>query len=172
MNEEILQTKRLVLRKITTADYRAICGILQDIEVMYAWEHAFCDDEVIAWINENIKRYERDGFSYFAVMEKISGAFAGVAGIIEEQAAGREYVGLAYIFKKAFWQQGFAFEAADACKRYAFDVLKVRELTAQIRPENIPSRKLAEKLGMTVKCKIIKTYRGTEMPHLLYSTEP
>ena len=169
MYGEILQTDRLVLRKIKHGDYKELCGILQDIEVMYAWEHAFTDNEVIAWTNENIDRYQKDGFSYFAVINKADGAFAGVAGIIKEKASGRDYIGLGYIFKKVFWKQGLAFEIVNACKNHAFEILHVKELTAQIRPDNAPSRNLAEKLGMSVKCKIVRIYKGKELPHLLYS---
>ena len=50
----ILETPRLCLRKIQTDDYKAISSILQDIDVMYAWEYAFSDQEVIQWIDENI----------------------------------------------------------------------------------------------------------------------
>ena len=169
MDGEILQTDRLVLRKIKTDDYKEVCGILQDIEVMYAWEHAFTDNEVIGWINENIDRYQRDGFSYFAAINKADGTFVGVAGIIKEKVNGKEYIGLGYIFNKTFWKQGLAFEVVNACKKYALEVLQVKELTAQIRPDNISSRKLAEKLGMVVKCEFIRNYKGKDIPHLLYS---
>ena len=37
----ILETERLLLREMTTADFEPLCGILQDPEVMYAYEHAF-----------------------------------------------------------------------------------------------------------------------------------
>lgn len=47
-------------------------------------------------------------------------------------------------------QENLAFESANACKNYAFRTLKISELTAQIRPENLSSRKVAEKLGMAV----------------------
>ena len=118
---------------------------------MYAWEHVFSNQEVIDWINENIMRYDRDGYSYWAVTEKSSGQLVGVCGIIAESADNENYVGIGYIiFNKAFWHQGLAFESANACKNYAICTLRISELTAQIRPENLSSRNLAEKLGMSV----------------------
>ena len=164
----VIETPRLILRKITIDDYLSISKILQDIEVMYAWEHAFSDKEVIDWINENIKRYNRDGYSYWAVIEKRIEKLVGVCGIIAESADNEDYIGIGYIFNKAFWHQGLAFESANACKRYAFRTLKISELTAQIRPENLSSRKVAEKLGMTVIKQFNRLYRGKQMPHLLY----
>lgn len=165
----ILQTPRLFLREIQTDDYPSICSILQDIDVMYAWKHAFSDEEVVQWIDENITRYHRDGYSYWAVMEKASDEFIGVTGLISEQADDEHYVGVGYIYKKSHWGNGYAFEAASACVDYAFHILHLNEITAQIRPENMASRKVAERLGMSIKKQFMKRYKNKDMPHLLYS---
>ena len=58
----ILETQRLSLREMTKDDFPALCKILQDAEVMYAYEHAFSDEEVVAWLDKNLTRYEKDGF--------------------------------------------------------------------------------------------------------------
>lgn len=42
----ILETERLYLRKLTQNDYAALAAILQNPRVMYAYEHAFSDEEV------------------------------------------------------------------------------------------------------------------------------
>lgn len=169
MSNSILETERLFLRKIKTDDYPLISKILKDIEVMYAWEYAFSDSEVNDWINENIMRYERDGYSYWAVIEKSSNKLIGVCGLILEQVDKESYVGIGYIFDKDYWGKGYAFESTLACINYGLNVLKIKEITAQIRPDNISSRKVAEKLGMTVKKKFVKNYNNKEIPHLLYS---
>ena len=170
-NHIILETSRLYLRKIQKNDDRLISEILQDIDVMYAWEHAFSNDEVADWINENRMRYEKDGYGYWAVIHKMSERLIGVCGLLKEQADYENYVGLGYIFNKDYWGRGYALESASACVDYAFHTLKVKELTAQIRPNNLPSRKVAEKLGMEVKKEFIKRYRGKEMLHLIYFLE-
>lgn len=41
----ILETERTYLRKIEQSDFSALCKILQDKEVMYAYEHAFSCEE-------------------------------------------------------------------------------------------------------------------------------
>ena len=56
--KRIVETERLFARELTNEDFSELSGILQDIEVMYAWEHSFSDDEVKEWINNNIKRYK------------------------------------------------------------------------------------------------------------------
>ena len=41
----VLETERLCLREMTREDYPDLCKILQDPEVMYAYEHVFSDEE-------------------------------------------------------------------------------------------------------------------------------
>lgn len=169
--DKILETERLVLRKIQEADFSEICDILQNEEVMYAWEHTFTDDEVREWIAEGIMRYDRDGFSYWAVINKTTNDLIGVAGIILEEAGGENHIGIGYIFDNAHWHKGYAYEAAAACVRYAFDSLGLKTITAQIRPTNASSIHVAEKLGMTVIRPFIRKYRGKDVPHLLYGLD-
>ena len=164
----ILETQRTYLRHIDQDDFNEVSAILGDIEVMYAWEHAFTDEEIRDWIAENILRYARDGHSYWAVVLKDTGRMIGVSGIFKEDADSEQYIGIGYIFHKAFWHQGFAFECAQACKNYAFDSLHIPFLTAQIRPDNTSSIKVAERLGMSVIKNFVRVYRGKSVPHILY----
>jgi RimJ/RimL family protein N-acetyltransferase len=87
---------------------------LQDIEVMYAWEHAFSDEEVSKWISENIERYETDGFSYFAAVEKETNRLIGVIGPLIEEIENRKCIGVAYILNKSYWNKGYAVEGVRA----------------------------------------------------------
>ncbi|MDQ5863211.1 MAG: GNAT family N-acetyltransferase, partial [Actinomycetota bacterium] len=47
------------------------------------------------------------------------------------------------------WGRGYATEAAAACKEFALDELDVVQLVAIIHPENVVSRRVAEKIGMS-----------------------
>ena len=164
----ILQTPRLYLRRIRRSDRPAISLILQDEKVMYAWEHAFSDDEVSDWIEQNLMRYDRDGYSYWAVIEKNTDKLIGLCGLLSEKAGDEVNLGIGYIFGRKYWHRGYAFESASACVKYAFDRLGVHQVTAQIRPENLPSVRVAEKLGMTARSQFIKKYKGKDMVHVLY----
>ena len=169
--DKILETDRLYLRKINQTDFPELCGILQNEAVMYAWEHTFTVDEVHAWIAECIMRYTRDGFSYWAVIEKASSNFIGVAGIIKEEADGEKCIGIGYIFNNAYWHKGYSYESASACIHYAFEHLGLDDITAQIRPTNTSSIRVAEKLGMTAIRPFVRKYRGKDVPHLLYERQ-
>ncbi|KKY00455.1 GCN5 family acetyltransferase [Paraclostridium benzoelyticum] len=169
METTILKTERLLFRKILKGDYSEIASILQDIEVMYAWEKTFLNEEVEQWIHENIKRYENEGYSYFLITEKMSGKTVGLAGPLIENIKEEKFIGIAYILKKEFWNKGYGTESAKECIRYAFEELNANEVIAQIRTNNINSQNVANRLNMKQVNKYIKIYEKKEMEHLIYS---
>lgn len=167
--EWVLTSERLDLKKITKEDFEQLCAILQDAEIMYAWEHTFDYDEVWEWIEKNLIRYANEGFSYFAAIEKNTHEFIGVIGPLIEEIHGVKYIGIGYILNKRYWGKGYASEGAKACMDYAFDCLNADKVIAQIRPNNLSSRKVAENVGMKIESEYIKRYRNADMPHLIYS---
>lgn len=167
----ILETDRLQLREMNQDDYDALCRILQDKEVMYAYEHVFDDKEVQEWLDRQQKRYEDYGFGLWAVILKESGEFIGQCGLTMQECNGREVLEVGYLFQKAFWHQGYAIEAAAACKEYAFSVLHAEEVYSIIRDTNQASQNVARRNGMTVKEKLVKHYYHMDMPHLVFSVK-
>ena len=53
---KILETERLLLRGLEQGDFKDVCKLLQDDEVMYAYEGAFNDQEVQNWIGEFVSK--------------------------------------------------------------------------------------------------------------------
>ena len=166
--EWVMQSDRLSYRKITKNDFVNLKTILQDIEVMYAWEHPFTEGEIHEWIDKNLVRYENEGFSYFAVIEKTTNQFVGTAGPLIEDIDGIKYIGIAYIMDKKYWGKGYGFESAKASMGYAFNNLNANVVIAQIRPDNLSSRKIAEKLNMKIQSEYVKHYNNMDIPHLIY----
>ena len=167
--KKILETKRLVLREMEQSDFSALCTILQDKDVMYAYEHAFSDKEVQDWLDNQINRYNKDGFGLWLVIIKDTDEVIGQCGLTMQNIGDRDVVEVGYLFAKKFWHNGYATEAAVACKKYAFDKLGVEEVFSIIRDTNIASQNVAKRNGMTRKSSIVKHYYGIDMPHYLYS---
>lgn len=165
----ILETERLRMRELTAEDRPALCAILQDAEVMYAYAHAFSDREVDDWLQNQLDRYRRDGFGLWAVVRKSDGAVIGQCGLTWQQWGERRVLEVGYLFRRAAWHQGYAAEAARACRDYAFSVLGAAEVFSIIRDNNGPSRRVAERNGMAVRGGLVKHYYGLEMPHVVYS---
>lgn len=169
----ILETKRLCLREMTQADYNSLCKILQDPDVMYAYEHAFSDAEAQEWLDRQIRRYHEYGhrFGLWAVILKENGEMIGQCGLTMQDCDSRQVLEVGYLFQKAYWHQGYATEAAIACKEYAFHTLQADEVFSIIRDSNIPSQMVAKRNGMTVVDTFVKYYYGIHMPHLLFSVK-
>lgn len=164
----ILETPRLTLREMTQSDLPALCRMLQDEEVMYAYAHAFSDREAQEWLDRQLARYARYGFGLWAAVETATGEPVGQCGLTVQDCGGTQVLEVGYLFCKEHWHRGLATEAAIACKRYAFDTLGADEVYSIIRENNLPSQRVAGRNGMTVCGRFVKHYYGQEMPHLVF----
>lgn len=167
----ILETKRLILREMTKGDFGALTDMLYDEEVMYAYEHAFTEEEAEAWLNNQLKRYEKDGFGLWAVILKETGEMIGQCGLTKQQTPEKEVLEVGYLFRKKFWHKGYATEAAAACKNYAFEKLGAEEVYSIIRDNNLPSQNVAKRNGMKASGSFVKHYYGIDMPHIVFKAE-
>lgn len=168
MENTITETPRLLLNEMTYDDFPALCLMLRDEKVMYAYEHAFSEEEAREWLDRQISRYRNYGYGLWGVRLKTDGRLIGQCGITPQPLNGAEVKEIGYVFNKNYWHGGYATEAALACRTYGFHTLGADALYSIIRNENIPSRRVAERCGMTVRGSIVKHYYGTDMPHVVY----
>lgn len=166
----IIETERLYLREMNQADFKSLCKILQDEEVMYAYEGAFSDTEVQEWLDKQISRYKKWGFGLWAVILKETGDMIGQCGLTMQPWKDKQVLEIGYLFAKLYWHKGYATETAKACKEYAFEILKADEVCSIIRDTNIASQKVAIRNDMSVSDNWTKHYRGVDMPHYRYIT--
>lgn len=164
----ILTTDRLILRPLSADDFAALCQTLQDEKAMYAYGHAFSDEEVQAWLMRQIARGARPGFGLRAVIRRADGAFLGQCGITVQQWKKLSVPEIGYLIARRYWHNGYATEAAAACRDEAFGALGCGEVYAIIRDSNLASRRVAERIGMSLVGETIKYYHGVFMPHLVY----
>lgn len=167
----ILETGRLLLREMQEEDLPDLREILQDEVVMTAYEHAFSEQEVRDWLENQQRRYRKDGFGLWAVVLKQTGKMIGQTGLTMQDAGGKQVIEVGYLFKKSFWHKGYATEAATACKRYAFETLRAKEVYSIIRDNNFASQAVARRNGMQLVGQIVKHYYQMDMPHLLFRAE-
>jgi RimJ/RimL family protein N-acetyltransferase len=73
----IMETNRTFLREMDKNDFDDLCKILQNIDVMYAYEHSFTEEKVWNWLNKNIERYNKNGHGLWAVIQKETNIFLG-----------------------------------------------------------------------------------------------
>ena len=135
------ETKRLFLREWTMQDLDAWAAILSDAEVMRYYPKPFDRQKVQDWIAWNLENYRTDGFGLWAVHLRATGELLGDCGITMQQIHGQRLPEIGFHMKKSVWGQGYATEAAKGFP--AFHCYQ--------KSTNLSSRRVAEKLGMTLQ---------------------
>jgi RimJ/RimL family protein N-acetyltransferase len=164
---EILETARLVLREFTPQDADALALVLSDAETMRYYPAPYDRVGVEQWIERNRSRYRDDGVGLWAIELKSARELIGDCGIILQEVDGERLYEIGYHLRRDFWRQGLATEAAIACRDWAFANPETERLISLIRPQNLPSRRVAERAGMTLWKEV--TWRG--LAHCVYSIE-
>jgi RimJ/RimL family protein N-acetyltransferase len=157
----ILETPRLILRELVPEDSEPLALVLSDPETMRYYPAPFDRSGVEQWIVRNRSRYRADGHGLWGMVLKETSELIGDCGLIRQEVDGESLVEIGYHVRRNLWGQGLAPEAARACRDYGFARLPVDRLISLIRPENIPSRRVAEKIGLT----LWKTVLWRDLPH-------
>jgi RimJ/RimL family protein N-acetyltransferase len=152
----ILETPRLALRELVPDDAEAIARIICDQETMRYYPAPFTRADADEWIARNQRRYQANGHGLWAVLLKASGELIGDCGVVLQQVEGEPLPEVGYHFRRDMWRQGFATEAARACFDWGFQHLPADFLISLIRPENAPSRRVAERNGLTVWKQVLR----------------
>jgi ribosomal-protein-alanine N-acetyltransferase len=164
----ILETERLVLRRLTMDDLDALAALYRDPEVR-RWfpdgtrTHEQTREE-LAWVIDVY--YVRYGYGLWATILKETGTFIGRCGLLPWDIEGRIEVEVAYLLDPDFWGRGLATEAARAIADHAFATLPVDRLICLVDPGNEASRRVATKIGMTL---LRADYVDEEGPAHLYA---
>jgi [ribosomal protein S5]-alanine N-acetyltransferase len=163
----ILETPRLLLRKFTLQDAEALELCLGDPVVMEFYPAPLDRQGVEGWIARNLARYERDGHGLWAMVLRDTNQVIGDCGCTIQEVEGKNEVEVGYHVRRDLWGRGYATEAARACMEYGFNRLGAKHVISMIRPPNVPSRRVAEKNGMT--CEKVILWRDYE--HCVYAKE-
>ena len=161
-----LDTARLRLREMTLADAAAMGTIWGDAETMRWYPRALTDAETEAWIGRQMSRYA-SGTGLLGMVLKETGELIGDCGPTWQEVDGVAEVEIGYHVHRAHQGRGYATEAARAVRGYAFAELDRESVISLIRPENVPSRRVAEKNGMGLERVVF--WRDYE--HCVYRVE-
>ena len=167
MGKTILETERLSLREITYDDADDLALILCDAETMQYYPRPLDRYEINSWIERIFERYKLNGHGLWAVILKAESRLIGDCGLMIQEVDGIDELEVGYQFNKQFWGHGYATEAARGCMDYAANTMGRNRIISMIRPENNPSRRVAERNGL----KIEKLVHWRDYDHYVYVSE-
>jgi RimJ/RimL family protein N-acetyltransferase len=149
-----LVTERLRLRGIRGSDFEDYAGLYADPEVVRLIGTGETWDRGRAWRHMAfaLGHWQLEGTGIWVAEEKATGAFVGVIGFWAPATwPGFE---LAYHLARRFWGQGYATEAAKIALAHAFTVWQRDHVISLINPKNLPSIRVAERIGERLESRI------------------
>jgi RimJ/RimL family protein N-acetyltransferase len=149
-------TERLAFREMTHDDLDDMAALLGDPGVMRYYDRPKTRDEAHAWIEWNRGLYRDRGFGLWIVELRETDEFVGECGLTPQEVEGVEDIEVGYHVRAALQRSGYATEAAAACRDHARRVVGVSRLIAIIDPANVPSQRVAEKIGLSFE-RVAKT---------------
>ena len=161
MTEKLI-TDRLKLTPLTVADKDWVENLYGDKDVTAGFgRDAFSHSELLDKMDQLLNTWQKNGFSQFLVIEKVSGEVTGLGGIRPTGKAGVGEIG--YVFRPSWWGKGIASEAVQAWVHWGLDVLNLDVIIAD-GVENPASIRVLEKAGFTAiggegKLKNLRLFR-------------
>ena len=162
----IAETQRLEMVAMTIRDIGLLYQLTGDSEVMKFFPSVLSYHETEQMIHKILDHYERYGYCFWKVLLKPKGEFVGIAGLLHQEIDGEVETEISYRIRPEHWNNGYATEAAQACKEYAENTLGKKRLISLIRPQNSASKRVAQKLGAKKAKSII--FKGKEHDQYVY----
>jgi RimJ/RimL family protein N-acetyltransferase len=161
-------TTRLAFREMTDDDLDDMAALLGDPAVMTYYARPYTRAEARDWIAWNRRLYRDHGHGMWIVTLRDTGEFVGDCGLTPQTIDGVTDVEVGYHVRAELQGRGLATEAAAACRDHARDVVRTDRLIAIIHPDNRPSRRVAEKIGLELEKS---TVNDNGVPVVVYATE-
>jgi RimJ/RimL family protein N-acetyltransferase len=149
-----LETRRLVLRRLTRADVDNLVSLDADPDVMHfitggrPTAREEIEQEVLPAFLDYYQRYP--GYGYWAAIEKSTREFLGWFHLRPRDEADPGEAELGYRLRKSAWGKGLATEGSRALIRKGFTEFGVQRVVAETMAVNLASRRVMEKAGLTL----------------------
>lgn len=146
----MISSLRLIIREWNEGDANAFFELTQDAGFNLFPINIYrqvSQESALEWIRKTKGKY--------AVIEKDSGLLIGMGGLTPWSWEGEELVDITYRLRESAWGKGLGWELAEALAHHGFTTLRLPQITATITPDNLPSKKIAERLGLRFDKRIL-----------------
>lgn len=145
-----IETQRLILRQMRVSDAKDMYEYarLPEVSKYLLWAPHDSLDYTKSYLKQVEAAYKSNDFHDFGVILKSNNKLIGTCGFANlDMANFRGEVG--YVLNPEYWGMGIAAEAVNAVLRLGFDIMGLNRIEARYMVDNINSRKVMEKCGMT-----------------------
>jgi ribosomal-protein-alanine N-acetyltransferase len=157
-----LETNRLIIRAYTEDDFMESYQLMQDkelfkykdMDVMSLDEFRNLFDFIIGM---NDVGFDGDYKYSFIINLKETGeniGWVGIGGMDIDHSIKEIY----YLISRKHQGKGYATEASSEILKFGFNTININEIVAVCDPENIPSKRVMEKIGL--KFRYIQDFNG------------
>lgn len=166
--QETVRLKFRLLEKSDFEDWEALFKVDKVAEFLALDPSKPATELCEIWFQKVFHRYENDLGGMNVLVDKITGRMVGQCGLLVQEVEGAERLEIGYSILPEFWEKGYASEAAQKCKNYAFQNDFAETLISMIHIDNVASENVALKNGMKLE-KFLPSYRGC--PANMFSIE-
>jgi RimJ/RimL family protein N-acetyltransferase len=160
-----LETPRLILRPFREKDLDLLAELMANPDFMRFSLGVFSREQTASFLGKLID-WDRHGLpSQFAAIHRDDNRLIGYCGFFHQQVDGTNEIEVGYRLHPDYWGRGLATEAARVVRDHAFADLKLPRVISLIHPDNVPSRRVAEKNGMKLEKQTV--FRG--FPTLVFA---
>jgi ribosomal-protein-alanine N-acetyltransferase len=146
-----LETKRLLLRKMTLADAEDLLTFASspDIAEMNTWERITSLEDAKAFI-QHMDDYANNILVPWGIEYKSEKRLIGICGLVERYGE-ENLADMLGVLSKAYWGKGIMTEAMQEVFTFAFNLLKLHRIEGKCFAGNTGAEKVMQKLGMSLE---------------------
>jgi len=146
-----IETERLRLRRWREADHAPFAALNADPRVLVHLPGPLTREQSDTWIARIEEHFERHGFGLWAVEVRDGAPFVGYVGLAVPrfEAFFTPCVEIGWRLAAEHWGHGYATEAARAALAFGFERAGLAEIVSFTVPDNVRSRRVMERIGMT-----------------------
>jgi ribosomal-protein-alanine N-acetyltransferase len=151
-----IETKRLLIRSIIPTDAPFLAKLWTDPIVTKYMGGPRTYDDIYEEFTKDAQDTIKPKIDLWPVIEKSTGSIIGHCGILDKDIENEIEYELIYVIAKSYWGKGYATEAANNIKNFAFHQLGLKRIICLIDPQNKASQRVALKVGLQYKKEIIR----------------
>ncbi|MDP4170901.1 MAG: GNAT family protein [Bacillota bacterium] len=139
----LIKTERLCVRNFQSSDWQTVHEYTSNSSVMkYIPEGLFSEEDTKAFIKQNTGK-DADKYAVVLIDENLV-----IGHISFHKYFGEHTYEIGWVFNPTYYNKGYASEAARAIVKFGFKNMNLHRIIATCQPQNPPSYRVMEKIGM------------------------